>query len=167
MERRALGKRAVGLVALCCLSVALLVWFGSLGPAPGAGAFPTGDTLTTDYSAYVGSEVVVTGPAVERDPLVVATGPERSLELRVVGYDGQPERGTRLRLHGTALGGKRLQVSSGFAVPDRGLWYTWGISFLAGLWVLTRLLREWTIDQDTLSIVPRTAIDGQDGDDGA
>lgn len=162
MNRRALGRRAVGLVALCCLSVTLLVWFGSLGPAPGVGAFPTGDALATDYGEHVGSEVVVTGPVIDRNPLTVATGLDRSLRLQVVGYDGQPDPGTRLRLHGTALGGKRLQVSSGFAVPDRGLWYTWGISFLAGLWVIARLVRGWTIDRDVLSVVPRTTTGAPD-----
>jgi hypothetical protein len=49
-------------------------------------------------------------------------------------------------LFGTLTDSETIRASNSFAVPPSGAVYTYSISFLAGLWVLVRLVRQWRFD---------------------
>jgi len=66
--------------------------------------------------------------------------------------------GDRVRVKGEIVATRTVRASEAFAVPRWGLWYASSVSFLAGLWVLWRLVHQWRVDFGTLVLVPR-AVD--------
>lgn len=105
---------------------------------------------------HLGQRVTTGGIVVDPSPLVIRvetdTGTHR-ISITDSGLD--PERGDKVRVYGVVTGDRTIRAIHAFVVPRRGLWYTWTVSFIAGLWVLTRLIRHWTIDLATLSFRPR------------
>jgi hypothetical protein len=165
---RSAPARGVAVVVLLAGLVGLAVWFGSLGPAPAVGAYPQAEALGSDYDRYVGQRAAVAGTIVATDPPVLEAADE----------DGQP---VRYRLAGVE---QPLQRDDGFwgfflVEPDhtlrveRGIRFTAadhayarGISLLAGLWVLARVLRDWRVDHDAAGLVPAGEQEQTPGDGG-
>lgn len=150
------GRFGALAVLLVVLSV-LLVWHGSVGPEPALGDYPDKEDFGPDPDPYVGQLVVVDGEVVSVDPLRIEVeydADERAV-YRVTGYDDPVKRGELLRAFGRLTGARTVDARRGFTVPDRGLFYAWGISFLAGLWTLARIVRHWRLDRGTLALVPR------------
>lgn len=153
-----LDVRLAAVAGLLALLFALCVWSGTLGPNPAMGAFPGGEELAADYDAYVGERVVVAGEVVGTDPAVVrlefAGHPD--LLLAVTGLGFEPGRGDLLRVYGVARPGHTVEALDAFAVPTTGRWYTWSVSFLAGLWVLGRVVSHWGLDRSDWALRART-----------
>jgi hypothetical protein len=57
-------------------------------------------------------------------------------------------------MYGKLTAPTAVRAINAFVVPLRGRLYAWAISFLAGLWVLSRLIRHWTMDRLTLAFRP-------------
>lgn len=137
----------------------LVVWHGTLEPAPEAGAYPGSEELGEEYDRYLGEEVSVGGRVVETDPVVIKAeyGVDESIRLMVVGLDAdvEAEEGAFLRVFGVVEPDRTVQASNAFAVPSGGQWYAWGVSFLAGLWVLVRIVRRFRFDREAWGLVPR------------
>lgn len=152
--------RRLGAVGVLLLALfGLLVWHGTLGPAPALGAFPSQDHIGGQYERYVGDEVEIAGHVVETHPLTVeATYDENVvIEFRIVGLDQSidPRRGELLRVYGVAQPDRTINARSGFTVSQSSVWYTWSISFLAGLWVLSRIVQQWRFNTDEWALEPR------------
>jgi hypothetical protein len=149
------------------LLVVLLVWFGSLGPAPALGSYPGAEQVAADGDSLVGSEVVVAGPVVDTDPVTVEADTSRG-PLRVVVRDAPAvRRGWQLRAFGTLEDDGAVAASGTVAVPGWGRPYAWGVSALGVGWVLWRLARTWRVDRHRRALVPRgeEPADGQTGGD--
>jgi hypothetical protein len=103
--------------------------------------------------------VAVGGRIVDTDPVVIDTwhDGEDLTRLTVVGLD--PDVGVRegatLRVFGTVEPDRTLRAANAFVVPPIGRWYSWSISFLAGLWVLGRIVRRFRIDRVEWGLVRR------------
>jgi hypothetical protein len=66
--------------------------------------------------------------------------------VTVTGVAHPVAEGDTLRLFGTLIDPETVRVTRSFAVPPSGATYTYSVSFLAGLWVLGRLLSHWRLD---------------------
>ncbi|MUV88820.1 hypothetical protein GJ629_02045 [Halapricum sp. CBA1109] len=148
--------RVLSLSVLLGALFGLVVWYGTLQPAPGLGAYPDNSEFVADTEPYVGEQVTLTGTVVATDPLTVAVSDgQHTRELVVTGVSVTVESGETLRAFGTLTDRSTLRAESGFGVPPSGHYYAWTISFLAGLWVLARLVRHSRIDRGTLALAIR------------
>jgi hypothetical protein len=152
--------RTVLLVLVLGAQFGLLVWHGSLDPAPQVGDYPDEADLVVDYDRYAGDRVTVAGTVVGTSPPVVElrSGGD-SIRVTVRDLSVPAERGDRLRVYGVAESGRTVRAISAFTVPRWGLWYTYAVSFVAGLWVLGRLVRHWRIDREAVGLAPREVDD--------
>lgn len=150
-------SRAIAILGLVALSVALGVWYGSLGPAPDLGAYPGSDELATDYERYLGERVDLEGRVVDADPVTIVAGTDAGppVRLTVTDLSIATTEGETLRVYGVAAPDHTIRAQNAFTVPRRGQWYAWTVSFLAGLWVLGRLCRYWRIETTAWTVVPR------------
>jgi hypothetical protein len=123
---------------------------------PEAHVYPSEADFTDDPTRYVGDRVEVTGQVRQTEPLVVQFGGSTDpYTVTVVDHALSPEPGDKLRLVGVLTSPDEIRVIDGFVVPQRGRWYAWGVSFVAGLWVLWRLVKHWQVDRSTLGFAPR------------
>lgn len=152
-----LRTRVAGVLILLGLLFGLSVWYGALPPAPNLGAYPSDDELHENFGVYVGDRVTVEGEVVEADPLVIVSsnGAEDPLRLHVIDVRTSVNQGMELVVYGAATEDRTIRAIEMVVVPSWGLWYTYSISFLAGLWVLARLLTGWRADGGTTGLVPR------------
>lgn len=164
-----LESRAGRLVALCLLLgvlAVLAVWFGIPSPPdPQLGQTPTEDQLASAPDASVGQHVQVTGTVVRTDPAVVTTEYEYwsgdryrtgQLEVTITGLTTTVTPGHTLQVYGVVQPDGTIDATTSVVVPPANRQYMYGISALAGLWVLARLVRDWTVDWDTLAVEQRS-----------
>lgn len=151
--------RLLALVVLLAALFGLVVWHGSLTPAPDAGAYPGSAELAADYDGHLGDSVAVEGEIVGTDPVVIESehGVDESIRLTVVGLgsDVGIEAGAILRVFGVVSPDRTISAENAFVVPAVGPLYARGISFLAGLWVLFRVVRRFRFDRTELGLVRR------------
>lgn len=145
------------LVVLLAVLAAMLVWYGTLGPAPAQGDYPTQEDYAPDPTPYLGDRVVATGIVVSTDPvrIEVTYGVDGRTEYAVTGLDGTVAEGRGISVFGRLTDPGTIAADRAFTVPQSGLWYAWTISFLAGLWVLARIVRDWRLDRSSPGLVPR------------
>ncbi len=151
--------RLLAVLVLLAALFGLVVWHGTLDPAPDAGAYPGPEDLAADYEAYLGETVAVGGEITETDPAVIEAeyGVDKSIRIAVVGVDPgmTVEKGGQLRVFGVIESDGTIRAENAFFVPNSGRWYTWSISFLAGLWVLGRIALRFRLDREEWGLVRR------------
>lgn len=159
---RSLAVRVPAILALVAVLVALCIAYGAVGTQPDQGDYPSSDDIAADYDAYVGQRVTVEGTVVSTDPLVIDTyRPEDSdHRLRVTDTAVAPERGATLKVHGVLEEDRTVRAVRAYAVPRGGYVYMYGVSALAGLWVLVRTVRDWRVDRRTVALAPRDRLPG-------
>lgn len=150
-------RRLGALLVLLAALLGLVVWFGTLTPAPALGAYPGTDHLATDYDAYVGERVAVGGTVRTTDPVTITSESDtgETVRLTVTDLDVPVDRGDQLRVYGVLGPNRTLRASNAFTVPAWGHWYAYVVSFLAGCWVLVRVLRHWRLDARTWTLERR------------
>lgn len=163
-----LDTRTSRLATLCVL-VAILtllaIWFGlPTPPNTESGRFPDTADLARNDDAYTGQHVQVSGRIVQLDPVVITASGEywtgdryRVVERRVTITDPTPTvtRGQELQVYGVLRQDGSITATNSVVVPTRNRRYMYGVSALAGVWVLARLIRGWTIIWGTLAMKPR------------
>jgi hypothetical protein len=148
--------RAAVVLGLLAVLFGLGVWYGSLSPVPDLGAYPEQADLAADYPAYVGAHATVDGRVTATDPVTIAAryGGGESLELRIVGLPTPVETGDHLRVYGVVEPDRTIRAENAFTVLRTGWLYMVTVSFLAGLWVLGRILVHWRIDRTAWALAP-------------
>jgi hypothetical protein len=112
-----------------------------------------------DPDRYLNDPVVSGGIVQDTDPIVIRVKTTGGTNLvTVTDTTITPKVGDKLRVFGTLIGPSTINAQNAFVVPQQGRWYAWGISFLAGIWVLTRLLRHWRVEWSTLGFEVRTEL---------
>jgi hypothetical protein len=151
------GRLAAIGVLLAVLFV-LTVGYGTLGPAPSLGAYPSEDDIAPDPGSYIGQQVHLSGQVVETDPVVITTDyayyadgerVEGALDLTVRNVDTAVSRGDTLQVFGTLGPEQTIQAQNVVVVPAVNYAYMYTVSALAGLWVLARLVAGWRVDWPT------------------
>ncbi len=165
-------ERITLLVLLLVVLSALLVVDGvDRPPAPELGVYPEADDIAQQPDTYQDQQVSFTGQVVSTDPLVIRTEYEtdariKSMQVTLSDVEATVERGDRLQAFGVLIAPQTVRATNVVVVPQTGRWYAWITSFVAGLWVLARLLRHWTLDAETGAFLPRLeALHLRRGDD--
>lgn len=144
-------------VAACLLvagQVGLAVWFGTDTYLTTESDVVTRGELLAGDEDFVGRTLVVTGTAVGVDPVrIELRDRETGVTLTLLGLSSPVSVGDRVRVRGEIVAAGTVRVARAFVVPQWGLWYVWGVSTLAVLWVLARLVRGWRVDAAP-SLVP-------------
>lgn len=154
--------RLAVLIILIALLAGHLIWFNTVGPNPAMGDYPGGGHLAADYEQYIGERVVVNGEVVDTNPVLVRYGPadDPKLFLTVTELSIQPERGDPISIFGIVRPDHTIEAIN-VVIHDRrglseyGLSHTWAVSFLAGIWVLGRILNHWRLNTHDLTLRPR------------
>lgn len=159
--RRTLAGRIVAVTLLLGVLFGLCVWYGTLTPDPSVGAYPTNDHVGPAPEAFVGGPVELDGDVVATDPvrIEVVYGDDQNRLFTVTDVTIPVHRGDKFRVFGTLTDRNTIRATNAFTVPPSGLVYTYGISFLSGLWVLSRLLLQWRFDVDRGLVRRTTPID--------
>ncbi len=152
------------LVALLLASLfGLCVWYGTHGVAPDLGAYPTEFVVGPTPGEYVGDRVTLAGTVVGTDPVEIRIdyASDRHRTITVTDLSSPVQRGDQLRVFGTLVDRDTVRAANGFTVPRENYLYTYTASFVAGLWVLGRLVGQWRLDPSGLvrRHTPRTLGD--------
>jgi len=165
------GRIVIVLLLLFTLSVLLVVGGIDRPPAPELGVYPGADDIAQQPEEHQDQQVSFVGPVVSTDPVTVRaeyetdTGIE-SIRIELLNLDTTVDRDDRLQVFGVLTTPGTVRATNIVVVPRTGLWYAWITSFLAGLWVLARLLRHWKIDIETGAFLPRLeALHRREGDE--
>lgn len=144
------------LVLVVVAQAGLLVWAGTIPVDPDTHHYPSGYNLALDYDRFVGQRAEVSGDVVSTDPIVITDSfGSHELRMTIHGTDVEPAPGDHLRAFGVVEEGHSLEATSAFTVPRTRLWYTWLVSFAAGLWVLARGLTHWDVDRAVWGLIPQ------------
>lgn len=167
--------RALLIGLLLTVLLGQFVWHGTLAADPADNRFPDNDELAADHLSP-GDRVVIAGSTHAVGPESVAIDLYGQPEMIVDGgqLEGDPAVGEDVWLYGTLTATDpetatesetELQsadqeasyvVETHYAIV-RAPWeitYLYGVSALAGLWVLVRFLRGWRIDWEAWGFVP-------------
>lgn len=153
-----------GRIALLALLLLVLfgglVWHGTLEPNPQDGRYPSASDSADRPNDYVDQQVAVSGVVVETNPLVTETKYDvfvagtyerRSVEYTIVSPPHTPKTGRKIQVFGTLTGERTIRASR-ITAYGANPGYMYAVSFLAGLWVLGRLLTQWRLEWSDLSI---------------
>ncbi|KAB1198972.1 hypothetical protein GJR99_11980 [Haloferax sp. MBLA0078] len=122
------------------------------------GAYPSSTEMGTEYDAWVGEQASLAGTVVETDPVTI-TDEYRAGEhvtLQVVGADVDAQQGDRLAVFGVVEEDHTIRALNAYTVPPSNYLYMYAVSFVAGVWVLGRLVRTWRLDWASWSLEPRS-----------
>lgn len=148
----------LGLTIVC-------IGFATLDPNPAVNRYPGTEDILENTNAYVGDRVAVVGTVVQTEPLVIVDDYSRVRDGRVVSgtirytiTDTQtnPNEGDSVQVFGTLTDSRTVQAANTVAVPAGNYRYMYAVSALAGLWVLTRVLRQWRLDWTRFALAPRS-----------
>lgn len=155
------SSRLLALALLGSVLVVLLMAAGTLTPASELHHYPDTDDLSQDYAAHQGERVDVSGTVVQTDPVVIEADDDadRRPTFTVTNVKEPVTVGQELRVFGTAQSDRTIAAHETVAVSPWETYYMWTVSFVAGVWVLTRFLRGWRLDRSTLSFAPREERD--------
>jgi hypothetical protein len=143
---------------LVALLAGLLLWAGTLDPAPDRNVYPDENEFGANYDAYIGSQIETGGTVRTTDPLVIEVSPDGrpAIELKLTNIDPSNVRvGDEISVFGTLKLNGTVDVTTPTARSPWEYWYMYLVSFLAGLWTLGRFRRHWTLNTELLSFIPR------------
>lgn len=154
--------RAAAIIVLLAGLFGLAVWYGSLAPAPSLGAYPTTSDVGPNPDRYAGERVVLAGTAVGKSPPVVEVSwydrdgrTVRRARYAVTGLDRPVEPGDGVWVYGVAGEDRSVRAIDAAVTPPEQVAYAYGVSLLAGVWVLARIVRDWRLDPGAPGLVPR------------
>jgi len=134
-------------------------------PEPELGVYPRAEEIAHHPDIYLTHQVSVTGQVVSTDPLIIHADYETdagldSIRITLTDVDADVERGDTLQVFGVLTDPRTVRPTNVVVVPRTGPWYTWITSFVAGLWVLARILRHWRLVTETGALHPNPPHDG-------
>ncbi|WP_416840388.1 hypothetical protein [Haloferax sp. DFSO52] len=150
-------RRLVAILVLLGCLLGLMIWFGSLAPDPAVGAYPSTTELGIEYDVWVGEQASLTGTVIETDPLTIVAeyGSGEQVRLKVTGAAIDAQQGDTLAVYGVVEPNHTIRALNAYTIPASNYLYMYVVSFLAGVWVLGRLIRTWRIDWGSWSLEPR------------
>lgn len=150
--------RLLAIVVLLGLQAVLFPLYAVQPVNDAAGVLPDENEFLVSPDEYLGERVVSGGIVQQTDPIVIQVQARSGTqEVTIHETDISPAIGDKVRVTGILSNARTIRAQTAFVVPPSGRWYAWGISFLAGLWVLCRLIRHWRVDRTTLAFEPRAA----------
>jgi hypothetical protein len=104
----------------------------------------------------IGRGSLLAGAVVDTDPLVIELSEHgQTHRLTVLDSDTEVEIGQRLSVFGTLQSEDTIMAKDSYLRDPANAQYMYVVSFLAGLWVLARLLNGWQLNTTELTVEPR------------
>lgn len=155
--RNAPLTRALAVLALLAVLGALFVGYGVAPADPDRHDYPDEEALIDDYGAHVGDRVELSGPVVATDPVMIDPGTPAGepFELRIENVDEPVSEGENLRVFGIVEPDRTIEAEETLVREPWEFAYMYGVSLLAGGWLLARFVRGWRVDTDEWAFVPR------------
>lgn len=151
-------QRIFVVVILLFIQIALFPAYAKQPTNSDAGVYPNVGDILECPDKYVGHRIETGGITRQTDPLVIEVVTTRGdYPITVTDTELTPKTGDKVRVFGILTDPHTIRSIDAFVQPRTGRWYAWGISFLAGLWVLSRMIRYWTVDPTTMGFYPREA----------
>ncbi|WP_222912754.1 hypothetical protein [Natrinema sp. SYSU A 869] len=179
------GRLAAGVVLLAILA-GLVLWAGAVPSDLMTSGHPDEVEVTPNREAYVGEQVAIGGRVVDTEPVVIATRASgygrftlANADEELQNSDMALERGDRVTAFGTLEDESTLVVDRTTVGNASGTAYMLFVSFVGGLWVVSRFVRDWRFDRGQLAfvrrdgplslrdVIPGTRGDASGGDRGA
>lgn len=141
-------------IALCLFAlVTLCMLMGVVSPAPEQHYYPDDQDLAADYDSHAGQYATVSGTVVATDPVVIETGD--GIELTIQNAERLVTDSHQLRAFGVVQPDHTIAADATLTREPWETTYMYVVSALAGLWVLTRLIRGWYFSTAEWAFVPR------------
>lgn len=153
---KSIRLRIIGTIFLLSILLVFFIWYGHSTPNPEKGNFPNEKHIIEDYDSYIGEKVELGGEIVETKPLTieVKSGSE-SIFLLIKGIDEPVNEGDHLTVYGLLENNNEIRVFN-FIVQKRiKIIYMYGISSIAAVWVLSRLIKGWVFNIKHWTLEPR------------
>lgn len=156
--------RAVALFVLLAGLVGGFVWYGTLSPNPTEGRYPHMASDDHHPEEYIDTQIVVNGQVIQIDPLVVKADyttvrkgefEHGTAEFTVTNVSTTPTVGDHLQVYGVLETFQMIRAYNVVVVPARNIIVMYLLSFIAGLWTLGRLVRQWRLDWSRVAVVRR------------
>lgn len=144
--------------AVIVVLTALAVVPVSFGGSPYAETpYDTAEDIVAKSDTTVGTEVLLYGQVVGTDPVIIKIELDDSNHVRFKIYNvkQQVRIGAYLEVYGLLVDDRTVKSKGTVVRGEREHWYTYTVSFFAGLVVLARVVRVWTIDPSTYTLIPR------------
>ena len=155
MIETAKSRLFVIILLLACQAI-LFPMFAQQPVNSDVGVYANQDEFIQTPNQYIGEQVVTGGFVQQTNPLLIEVETTQGThDVTITSAGLSPRKGDKVRVYGILTAPKTIESSNAFVVPQGGLWYTWSVSFFAGLWVLFRLIRYWTVDLSSLSFYSR------------
>lgn len=149
-------RQLVVVAVLIGVLCGLLVWAGMLQPNPAKNRFPGTTDVLADHSSYVGDRISVAGTVVDTEPLVIELSENGQTQmLTVLDSETDVETGQRLSVFGTLQSEDTIIAKDSYVRDPANAQYMYVVSFLAGLWVVARLLNGWQLNTTEWTVEPR------------
>jgi hypothetical protein len=156
MRINAVLLRVGAVVAILFGLTFLCVLYGSLSPAPDRGAYPNEGDFVPSPVKYKGELVTTGGRVVDTNPVALEISTKGGFQkVTIVGTSELPTVGQKVRVFGRLESDKTVRAKNVLIVENSGLWYTKYVSFVAGIWVLGRIIIHWKVVKTTATIIPR------------
>lgn len=156
--------RLGGVILLLAVLAGLCLGFAAQTTVQTQAPLPDADHLGYDAGRYVGEPVEVSGVVINTDPVVIGSeynyyadgerhGGFFTLTVRNL---GRPvAEGELIQVYGVLESESAMTAENVVVVPARNFLYMYLVSFVAGLWVLGRLLAHWRLDLASFAITKR------------
>ena len=156
MFRTARGRAGAVILLLAGLAV-LCPLYATQPVNPEMGVYPDEEEFIQSPDPYLGDAVATGGDVQQVSPLVIEVETTQGKhDVTITDSELRPDVGDKVRVFGMLTDPRTIQSQYAFVVPPSGQWYAWTVSFLAGLWVLARLIAHWTVDISQLSFQRRS-----------
>lgn len=155
--RSSAQSRLLAIGILLVILAGLFVWAGTIEPDPADNNYPGVSDIHETPDEYVGDRISVDGTVVDMDPLTIETTVAGDrITFVIENADPDVAAGDHLVVFGTLQPNNHVTAIDTVHREPWEAYYMYVVSFLAGLWVLARLVDGWTLDTDDWTIVPRT-----------
>ncbi|MFP4609112.1 MAG: hypothetical protein ACOC55_03480 [Candidatus Natronoplasma sp.] len=148
--------RKIAIAILLAMLIIFFIWYGSLGPDPEAGDYPSQEHLIEDYQKYVGKEVEVGGKVLGTDPLEIkAEHGDQEIVLTVIDTEEKPKKNDRVTVFGTLRENNTIEAENTVRHPFWRWIYMYAVSTVAAVWIGLRLIKQWRWNRDTWTFQQR------------
>jgi hypothetical protein len=128
-----------------------------IGPAPGNNNYADADEWGPTPETYTGQSVQATGIVTTTDPVVIDVeyGDDRLIEVLVTDVEATVNPEQELAAFGRLSDEQTIEAERTHHRDQWEVYYMSGISFVGGLVVLGRVLRQWVPHRHSRGVVPR------------
>lgn len=163
------GQRASLILILLIGLCSLLVWGGiERPPDPELGTYPDTERIAQQPDEYQNEQVSFAAQVVSTEPMMVRAeyGTEtgiKSIRLEIVDVRTAATKGETVQIFGILTESQTVQATNIVVYSQSGRLYARVISFVAGLWVLIRIIGHWKIDIKSGAFLPQSETQHRSG----